>query len=149
MYKKLLLVLFLLMITCGMAIPEKGGGEVEVRFTEIVVKVRPDAIVMPEGDYRAPLSEIEIHSDELKALNRKFNLFSIERMFARKKSDEKVGEEYPEREARAPEDVEKPDIENTFLLKFPDLISANAIVNEYERLEDVIYAEENAVLDIY
>lgn len=131
-----------------MGFPEKST-KVEVRFTEIVIKVKPDVIVMPEGHYMAPLSEIEIDSEPLQALNRKFNLFSIERMFVRKRPDEEAAKEYPEREARVPEDVETPDIENTFLLKFPELIAADEIIDEYKKLEDVIYAEENTTLDIF
>ncbi|MEK9137638.1 MAG: hypothetical protein AAB393_10990, partial [Bacteroidota bacterium] len=42
----------------------------------------------------------------------------IEKMFAKKKAKEEAAKEFPEREARAPEDAEEPDLENTFLLKF-------------------------------
>lgn len=153
MHKKLfLLILIVGAVACGMGFPEKGpekGPEVEVRFTEVIVKVEPDVIVMPEGTYKAPLSEVEIKSEEIKELNKKFNLTSIERMFARKKPEQEVLKEFPEREERVPEEAETPDLENTFILKFPELIDAGVIIEEYEKIEDVIYAEENKSVGIF
>lgn len=132
MNKKVFLLLAVIVVACGMGFPEKGT-EVNVRFTEIIIKLEPDVIVIPEGTYKVPLSEIEIKSEEIEELNREFNLVSIEKMFARKR----------------PGEAEEPELENTFLLKFPDLVEPDAVIDAYEALEEVIYAEENKVVGIF
>lgn len=148
MRKIMSLFLLILVISYGMGFPQESP-EVEARFVEIIIKVKPGIITMPEGTYKAPIEEIEIKEEGLKSINKKFNLISIEKMFARKKPKEEVAKDYPEREARAPEDVEEPDLENIFLLRFPEHIDPNTIISEYEKIEDVIYAEENMPVSIY
>jgi hypothetical protein len=123
--------------------------EVDVRLSEIIIKVEGDIIVMPEGVYKAPVENIDIRSKELKELNSKFNLVTIEKMYARKKSEEEVAREFPEREMRAPEGVKNTDIDNTYLLRFPEHIDAREIAREYQEIEGVIYAEENKVMKIF
>ncbi len=124
-------------------------AEVENRYVEVIIKVKPDVIIMPEGVYNAPLDEIEIESDEIKELNKKYNLMSIEKMFAKKKPKEEVAKEFPEREARAPEGAEEPDLENIFLLKFPDHTDLRALMDEYKAVDGVIYIEENKEVSIF
>lgn len=143
-----LLILIIAAISWGTAFPEKNPT-VQVQFAEIILKVKPDVIIMPEGTYKVSLSEVYIDSEELKELNRKFHLISIEKMFARKKTEEEVLKEFPEREARAPEEAEEPDLENTFLLRFPELINITVLIEEYEKIEEVIYAEENKTVEIF
>ena len=136
------------LISCGIC-PSGENEKVEARFTEIIIKVKPDIIIMPEGTYKPPLNEVEVCSPELQELNKEFNLIIIEKMYALKKPAEEVGKEFPEREARAPEGIEEPDLENTFLLKFPEHTDPKAIIEEYEKLKDVIYVEENKVFEIF
>ncbi len=129
-------LLLMYMCICGMSASEEAPEEtpeVEVRFAEIIIKVEPEVIVMPEGSRRAPLSEIEIKSKALKELNRKFNLEAIERLYAKRELEE----------------AEEPDLEEVYLLRFPELNDVDAMIREYQKLEGVIYAEENMVLSIY
>ena len=124
------------------------SAEVESRYVGVIIKVKPDMIIMPEGAYNAPLDEIEIDSDDITELNKKYNLMSIEKMFT-KKPKEEVAKEFPERAARAPEDAEAPDLENTFLLKFPEHTDIQAVIDEYKAVDGVIYIEENKEVSIF
>lgn len=144
----LLLILLTVTLTYGEGLPEKNA-KVEARFVEMIIKVAPDVIIMPEGIYKAPLDEIEIKSDEIKELNRKYNLMSIEKMFAKKAPKEELAKEFPERQARAPEDAEEPDLENIFLLKFPEHTDTQELIDEYKTIEGVIYIEENKTVSIF
>lgn len=143
----LLILIIPAIALCG-SLPEKGTA-VETPYVEMIIKVESDIIIMPEGTYKAPLGEIEIKSDEIRDLNRKYNLMSIEKMYAKKKSADEVAKEFPEREARAPEGVEEPDLENTFLLKFPEHTDVRELMNEYKTIEGVIYIEENKTVSIF
>lgn len=143
-----LLLLIITAISCDSAFPEKDPT-VQVTLTEIILKVKPGVIAMPEGTYQVSLNELYISSEELKELNGKFHLINIEKMFARKKAKEEALKEFPEIEAREPYETEEPDLENTFLLRFPGLIDAAEIIEEYEKIEDVIYAEENRSVEIF
>lgn len=145
---KYILLVSLIILFCGVSLYGEGEEKVEARLTEIILKVYPDTIVIPEGLYTAPVEEITINSEGIRELNKKFNLVSIEKMYAKKMSREEAAAEFPEREARAPEEAQEQDLEDTFLLKFPDLIDAKLIISEYEEVEDVIYAEENMVFSI-
>ncbi|MDB4349660.1 hypothetical protein OAA99_01765 [Omnitrophica bacterium] len=138
----------LLVLLYGMGYSEDNPS-VEAPLTEIIIKVKEDVIIMPEGSYKSSISDIEINSKELSSLNMKYNLVTIEKMYARKRSEKEAAREYPEREARAPADAEEPDLDNTYLLKFPEHIEPREIVSEYERIDDVIYAEENKTLSIF
>lgn len=143
-------VLYLLVVVLCCVMGFSGEApKIGVFFIEIIIKVKPDVIIMPEGSYKAPIDEIEIKSEGLRELNKKFNLITIERMFHRKKSKEEIAKEYPEREERAPEVTEEVDLENVFLLKFPEHIDPDEIISEYEKLEEVIYAEENKRVEIF
>ena len=149
MRKPILLYILMSLLLCGMGSPEESP-EVEVSFTEIIIKVDPEVIIIPEGAQTAPVGEIEINSDELKGLNRQFNLVSLERVFRVKKAKDEAGEEYQQKEiSMAPEGEETPDLENIFLLKFPELIAAQVIIDEYNKLDEVIYAEENRTFSIF
>ncbi|MDP3789855.1 MAG: hypothetical protein Q8R48_05585 [Candidatus Omnitrophota bacterium] len=141
-------ILMISLLAYGEGLPEKCP-EPEAFFVEMIIRINPDVIIMPEGTYKAPLGEIEIKSSEIKDLNRKYNLISIERMYAKKKSAEEVAKEFPEREARAPEGAEAPDLENTFLLKFPEHTDIRELINEYKATEGVIYIEENRTVSIF
>ena len=141
-------ILIVSALAYGSGLTEKSP-KAEAFFVEIIIKVSSDVIIMPEGTYKAPLGEIEIKSDEIKDLNRKYNLISIEKMYAKKKTAEEVAKEFPERQARAPEDAEEPDLENTFLFKFPEHTDVQALTEEYETIEGVMYIEENKTVSIF
>lgn len=126
-----------------------SGAGVKEEFTEIIIKVESDIIVLPEGTYTAPLSEIRVISEPLQELNKRYNLVSIEKMYVVKKPADEIAGEFPEREARAPEDSVVPGLENTFLFKFPGLVDVEELIREYEALEEVEYAEENKKVSIY
>lgn len=143
LYILLCLVLFSGLVFC------EETPKIGVFFIEIIIKVKPDVIIMPEGFYKAPINQIVIRSEGIKELNKKFNLISMERMYAKKRPKEEVAEEFPQRESRAPQEAEEPDLEDTFLLKFPEHIDPDLIIKEYENLEEVIYAEENISLEIF
>lgn len=135
-YGVLILLVMVLLTAVGMDTPQEGAKEeraVKARFTEIIIKVRPGVIVMPEGIQAPPLSEVEIGSEAIKELNSKFNLLSIERLFLRKREGQ---EAYL-------------DLEDVFLFKFPDLINPDEIIDEYQKLDEVIYAEKNEVVTIF
>jgi len=114
----------------------EGPLPVQVKYKEVIVKVEEDVIKLPEGEYGAPLEDIEISSDEMVELNRKFNLQAIEKMFAIKGDDAENADEGD-------------GLENLFLFKFPELNDAEAMIAEYSDLEDVIYAEENMPVGIF
>ena len=142
------LLLLIIALSCSKTFPEKDT-ELEVSFVEVIIKVRPDTIVMPKGTCKAPLSEIEINSRKLKALNRKFNLITLEKAFTGGRSKEELQEEFPERQARAPQDAPVVDLENIYLMKFPEHTSVDAVIEEYEAAKEIIYAEENKTLEIF
>lgn len=148
---KILVFLSILVVAtsaCAVGLPEKSP-KVEAFFVEMIIKVKPDVIIMSDGTYKAPLGEIEIKSDGIKELNKRFNLVSIEKMFAKKKSAEEAAKEFPEREARAPESAEMPDLENTFLFKFPEHTDVRALIDGYKAAEGVIYIEENRAVSVF
>jgi hypothetical protein len=136
---QIIAIAMILFFLCGMGYPD-DAERVETRSTEIVIKVNPDIIVMPEGVYSASPGDVDIDSEEMRELNRKFNLIGIERMFAHKAPK---GGGFPEREARAPDNEDAPDMENVFLFSFPEHIELGDILDEYGDLEEVIYAEKN------
>lgn len=148
----LILMISMLIFALGMEGNQQGQPlTVEVRASEIILKVEDNTILMPEGAYRAAIRDIEIHSRELRDINSKFNIISIERMYATKAGKDDVAQEFPEREMRAEEEEgeeEEPDLENIFLLKFPEHIDPAEIVREYEKIEEVIYAETNKTVSI-
>ncbi len=125
----------ILLFTCGMSEAEKPlTPSVDVRLTEVIIKVDDGVITMPEGVYKAPIGDIEIGSAGLKELNKKFNLVSIEKMYAGKTKGDTGGSS---------------GLENTYLLKFPEHIDTGLLVAEYEGVDGVIYAEENKVMTIF
>jgi len=146
----IILMFTVAVFSCGMSdLEEAPYPSLDVRLAEIILKVEDGVILMPEGTYKMPVENVDIRSQELVELNRKFNLVTIEKMYAKKKLSEEVAREFPEREARAPEWVENTDLDNTYLLKFPEHIDVRGIVKEYQEIEGVIYAEENKVLSIF
>ncbi len=145
----IILMFAVALFSYGMSdLEETSYPSLDVRLTEIILKVEDGVILMPEGTYKMPVENVDIRSEELVELNRKYNLETIEKMYANKKSAEEVAREFPEREVRAPEGVENTDLGNTYLLKFPEHIDVREIVKDYKEVEGVIYAEENKVLTI-
>ena len=128
--KNLAILLLVIGVVCAYC-PSVLSAEVGSRYVEVIIKVEPGIIIMPEGAYKAPLGEIKIESDGIEELNTKYNLMSIEKMFAKKKLEE------------------APDLENTFLLKFPEHTDLKVLMDEYKEVEGVIYIEENKEVSIF
>ena len=141
-------IIVMTLFNCSTVLAEEGP-EIEVRSAEIIIKVAPGTITMPEGHYRSPLSEIDISSDALMEINKKFNLISIERMFAKKAPEDKATEEYSGEEPVGSGEEEQADLENIYLLKFPDNIDPYIIIKELEIIKDVVYAEKNEIVTIF
>jgi len=141
-------IIVMTLFSCSTVLAEEGP-EIEVRSAEIIIKVAPGTITMPEGHYRSPLSDVDISSDALIEINKKFNLISIEKMFARKAPEDKAGEGYQEEEPARSGEEEGTDLENIFILKFPDNFDPYIIIKELEMIKDVVYAEKNEIVTIF
>jgi len=115
----------------------EAPNEVEGRFVEIIVKVEKDTIVMPEGRASAPLEEIEVESEDLEELNKKFNILRIDRIFAKRPKEELA------------ESSEDAGLEDIFVFRFSDLNDVGTMIGEYEALEEVEYAEVNKAAKIF
>ena len=93
------------------------------------------------------LEDIEIKSSELSDLISKYNLISIEKMYVRKRPENELAKERL-KETRADSETEAPDLDDVYLLKFPMHTNMDELISEYESLDEVIYAEENAVMSV-
>ena len=90
--------LFIFIIILFLFIPTVAadlGCEVKTRLSEVIIKVNPETIDMPEGIYTAPLKDIRFSSEDMDDLNKKYNLISIEKIFVAPP----VGEEAEEDES--------------------------------------------------
>ncbi len=125
-----------ILFTC-MSAHAEAPNEVEGRFVEIIVKVEKDTIVMPEGRASAPLEEIEVESEDLEELNKKFNILRIDRIFAKRPKEELA------------ESSEDAGLEDIFVFRFSDLNDVGTMIGEYEALEEVEYAEVNKAAKIF
>lgn len=137
MLKRSLITIMVMIFICGMGVPEDSPN-VELRTVELIIKVRPETIVMPEGYYKTDINDIVINSENLKELNKRFNLISIERMFAKKIEKGDSEKEYAENE-----------MEDIYLLRFPEHTDMKGLIEGYGSADEVIYAEENKTLEIF
>jgi len=93
-------------------------------------------------------------------VNTQFQVKSMERVFKaldRKIEEQKltpkqihqgVQEKFPQRAKRAPKNLPLPDIENIYLIKFPEELNILKAVAAYSRSPEVIYAQPNYVYQL-
>lgn len=101
---------------------------------EIIIKFKSDILEIPAGKRIATESQIQITANSIRALNKKFGLLSVERIF--KKEDKRRLE------------LKLKDLSNTYLFRFPIDADVEAIVKEYKKDPNVEYAEPNYIMRI-
>ncbi len=125
-----ILALFgLLLLYCIGSTPESGSAE-EV-LTEIIVKTEPGIITMPEGEIEAEIDEIKIDSEYLDTLNQKYGLIGVK----------KIGP--------AGVDNMPAEMADIYVFRFAEGTDMRALVMDYDRSPDVVYAEANAAVSIF
>ena len=124
-----ILALFGLLVLYGTS-PAPEPANAEGLFAEIIVKTEPGIITMPEGEIEAGIDEIEIDSESLDMLNEKYGLIGVKKIGP-------VGVNLP---------AEMADI---YVFRFPEDTSMRALVMDYDRSPDVVYAEANAAVSIF
>ena len=124
-----ILALFTILVLYGMGpAPEQVCAE-EV-FTEIIVKTEPGIITMPEGQIEAEIGELKIDSESLDMLNEKYGLIGVK----------KIG----------PAGVDMPaEMADIYVFRFAESASMRALIMDYDRSPDVVYAEANAAVSIF
>jgi len=145
---------------------QQGYAQGKVK-KEIAIKVKHNIIALPAGEVsKVPISAARVRSTELRELNKKYNVVSIEKLFKLKEKSEKLslkgfkGVE-PLQEDASPIDLSKlftrrlkkkfikenkevKQAADTYLmqLELDSQISINSVVGDYSSLDVVIDVKE-------
>jgi len=139
-----------------------AAGIAEENEEIIVLKVRPKIIALPGNEVaRVPISAARVRSDELRALNERYNVIRIERLYEYKNEDEENVEKgeslvsagaFPAtidlsrvftreiRKEMQKGDIEVEQVKDTFLLQFAGDVNMTEVVTDYLALEVVVDA---------
>jgi hypothetical protein len=139
-----------------------------VELKEILIQVQPRMIEMPGNKATiAPLSATRVRSDDIKALNNQYNAVKVEKLFKLKEKEVSPSLEIKGLKTTAEDErqnvteqinvahvftsdlkqgfIEKGEqvieLGNVFLIQFETDISVGQIVNSYQALDEVIFAE--------
>ncbi|MFH1640656.1 MAG: hypothetical protein ABIA66_01695 [Candidatus Omnitrophota bacterium] len=161
--------LIITVLVFGLLISGSALGASENVKREIMVKVKPGIIALPENEVaRVPISAARFRSTELRELNNKYNAVNIEKLFRAEKTEKteepvrgeqtKVSEPVKEetvdvsklftRESRNEmirEGEEAVQEQDTYLIELEfepkNKINMNTVVNEYKKLDVVSFAK--------
>ena len=129
------LTIFLIIASC---ITNNGAKAVELDVStrakgghvvpgEIIIEVKRGIIDMGSEKGIAPEEKVSIKSESIDALNRKYNLVSVERLFSGTRKDE-------------PSDI--------YVFRFSKDVNIDKLVSAYEKDSSVLYAEPNYTVHV-
>ena len=96
-------------------------------FSEMIVEIKRGVLDMAEETGIVPREKIKINSESIKALDEKYGLTSVEKLFSGTRKDE-------------PSDI--------YVFRFPGKININEVISEYKKDKSVFYAEPNYVAHV-
>lgn len=110
---------------------------------EIIIRLRPETVMLPTGSKTAEISTMAFHSDSIKALNAKHKVMKVKQAI----KDAPKGQHM--KLLRSGQYAELPDLSNIFVLEVPEDTDILSAVEEYKNDPNVIYAEPNYISHIF
>jgi len=100
---------------------------------QIMVKFKPDVISLPRGMKAAGVSAVAVKASSVQALNTEFDVYEIKKL-------------YTKTLAIRPDWT---DLDNQYVLIFPDNESVNAVASAYAKNSNVIFAEPVSIVHAF
>ena len=95
--------------------------------SEMIIEIKRGVLDMAEETGIVPREKIKINSESIKALDEKYGLTSVEKLFSGTRKDE-------------PSDI--------YVFRFSGKVNINDIISEYKKDKSVFYAEPNYVAHV-
>jgi hypothetical protein len=94
---------------------------------ELIVEIKKGVVDLGKESGVVPVKDVIVNSGSLTALNKKYNLVSVERLFSGTRKD-------------GPSDI--------YVFRFSNAVNINTIISDYKKEENVLYAEPNYVASV-